>query len=48
MNEYREGVVANIGSRAYDFSNGNFLACNKEIFKELTEGPDAIFPITAK
>ena len=39
------GVVANIGSREYDYRNGNFIAANPLVFKQLTEGPDAIFPI---
>lgn len=41
------GTVANIGSRDYDYRNGNFIATNPVVFKELTEGPDAIFPIHA-
>jgi myo-inositol-1(or 4)-monophosphatase len=39
------GMVANIGSREYDYRNTSFLATNPVVFKELTEGPDAIFPI---
>lgn len=39
------GMVANIGSRAYDYRNGNFIAANPLVFKELTEGPGALFPI---
>ncbi len=40
------GVVANIGSRdEYDYRTKSFLATNPIVFKELTEGPDAIFPI---
>jgi len=39
------GVVANIGARSYDYQNLNFIAANKAMFEELTEGPDAIFPI---
>lgn len=39
------GVVANIGTRDYDYHNGNFIAANPVVFKELTEGPGAIFPI---
>lgn len=39
------GVVANVGSHEYDYRNTSFLATNPVIFKELTEGPDAIFPI---
>lgn len=39
------GIVANIGSREYDYRNLNFIAANPIVFRELTEGPDAIFPI---
>jgi myo-inositol-1(or 4)-monophosphatase len=39
------GVVANIGSRDYDYTNLSFLACNPIVFKELTEGQAAIFPL---
>ena len=41
------GVVANIGKRSFDYRNRDFLAVNPTIFKELTQGPDAIFPVTA-
>lgn len=41
------GVAANIGKKTYDYRNGNFIAANPIVFKELTEGPDAIFPITS-
>lgn len=40
------GVVANLGVQTYDYRNLNFIASNKVIFKELTEGEDALFPIT--
>lgn len=40
------GMVANVGSHEYDYRNTSFLATNPVIFKELTEGPDALFPIT--
>lgn len=40
------GVVANLGSRSYDYRNTDFIAANPRVFKELTEGDDAIFPIT--
>ena len=40
------GVVANIGTTNYDYRNLDFIATNQVIFKELTEGPEAIFPIT--
>ncbi len=39
------GIVANIGARTYDYRNSNLLAVNPTIYKELTEGPDAIFPL---
>ena len=41
------GIVANIGSRDFDLRNLNFLATNPRVFKELTEGTGAIFPIGA-
>jgi len=39
------GVVANIGSGGYDFRNTDFIAANPIIYKELTGGPGALFPI---
>src|SRR3989344_306606 len=39
------GVIANIGAREYDYRNIDFIAANPFIFKDLTEGPAAIFPI---
>lgn len=39
------GMVANIGSRTYDYRDRDFLAVNPIIFKQMTEGSDAIFPI---
>jgi myo-inositol-1(or 4)-monophosphatase len=39
------GIVANLGSRKYDYTNLDFIAANPIMFKELTEGEDAIFPI---
>lgn len=39
------GVVKNIGSNLYDFTNHNFLAVNKECFEDLTKGKSAFFPI---
>lgn len=38
------GVVANLGSSDYDYTNLNFIAANPVVYKELTEGPDALFP----
>lgn len=39
------GIAANIGMRTYDYRNLEFIAANPIVFKELTEGPAAIFPI---
>ncbi len=39
------GVVNNVYSSAYDYRNTSVLAVNPVIYKELTEGPDAIFPL---
>lgn len=40
------GVVVNIGKSSYDYKNHNFLAVNKKIYQELTEGNNPLFPIT--
>ena len=40
------GIVANLGKATYDYRNLDFIASNKFVFKALTEGKDAIFPIT--
>lgn len=39
------GVVRNISSNEYDYRNLNFIASNKEIYSELTEGRGALFPL---
>lgn len=39
------GVVANVGSNLYDYKNVNSIAANPIVYKELTEGPDALFPV---
>lgn len=39
------GIVKNIGSDKYDYKNLNFIAANPSIYKALTEGKDATFPI---
>ena len=39
------GVVANIGKTTYDYRNLEFIAANPVVFKDLTEGPEALFPI---
>lgn len=41
------GLVANVGSKTYDYRNLRFLATNPVVFRELTEGPDALFPLKA-
>lgn len=40
------GIVANIGKTTYDYRERNHIAANKNIYKGLTEGEDALFPIT--
>ncbi|MCI0566388.1 inositol monophosphatase family protein [bacterium] len=39
------GMVANLGLQSYDFRNVNFIAANPVVFRELTEGENALFPI---
>ena len=39
------GVVANIGSTSYDYTNLNFIAANPIVYKGLTEGSEALFPL---
>lgn len=39
------GVVTNIGSSSYDYTIHRFIAANREVHRELTEGEHAIFPI---
>jgi histidinol-phosphatase len=39
------GIVANLGKTSYDYRNLNFIAANPHVFRALTEGPAAIFPI---
>ncbi len=38
------GTVANLGKTTYDYTNHDFLAVNPKVYKELTEGKDALFP----
>lgn len=38
------GIVKNIGKDTYDYRHLNFIASNPVVYKELTEGPNAIFP----
>jgi len=40
------GVVANIGSKNYDYRNLNFIAANPALYLQLTEGPSALFPVS--
>lgn len=39
------GIVANIGSSTFDYTNLNSIAANEKVYKELTEGKNAIFPV---
>ena len=39
------GVVTNLGSDAYDYTNLNLLAANPAVHRELTSGPNALFPV---
>ncbi len=39
------GRVANIGKNTYDYRDLNFIASNKPIFNELTQGAAHLFPI---
>lgn len=39
------GVVANMGKDSYDFTNHDFIASNKAVYAELTQGSDALFPL---
>ncbi|HCM36446.1 MAG TPA: hypothetical protein DIS53_00755 [Candidatus Wildermuthbacteria bacterium] len=39
------GVAVNIGKESYDYRNFDVIATNPVIYKELTEGEHAIFPI---
>lgn len=38
------GVIANIGTRTYDYRNLDFIAANRRVFEELT-GPDGLYPL---
>ncbi len=42
------GVVTNIGSDSYDYTKLNLLAANPFIHREMTSGPDALFPVGGK
>lgn len=39
------GIVTNIGKRTYDFKNHNFIATNKIIHEELTNGKNVLFSL---
>lgn len=39
------GLVANLGTTSYDVRNLNFIAAPPTVFRELTEGSAAFFPI---
>jgi myo-inositol-1(or 4)-monophosphatase len=39
------GVVANLGVKSFDYRNLDFIAASPTVFAELTEGPQALFPI---
>jgi myo-inositol-1(or 4)-monophosphatase len=39
------GIVRNIGSNNFDYQNLNFIASNPVVYKDLTEGKAALFPI---
>jgi len=41
------GVATNIGSTEYDYQNHDYIIANQLIHEELTEGKNAIFPITS-
>jgi fructose-1,6-bisphosphatase/inositol monophosphatase family enzyme len=40
------GIVTNFGSKDYDYRNYNFIVANVQLYNKLTEGPEALFPIT--
>lgn len=37
------GIVRNIGSTGYKYSNHDFIIANRQVYHELTSGPEAIF-----
>ena len=39
------GTASNIGKNSYDYQNHDYIISNKAVYKNLTEGNDAIFPI---
>jgi myo-inositol-1(or 4)-monophosphatase len=40
------GVVTNIGSHTYDFTQPSYIAANPNVHAELTSGENALFPVT--
>lgn len=40
------GIVTNIGSDKFDYTNLNSIAANEKIYKALTEGKNPIFPFS--
>lgn len=41
------GVVTNIGSKTYDYTNPNYIAANPAVHQYLTTGDEAVFPVNA-
>lgn len=39
------GVVANLGKTTYDYTDMDFMAVGPQLFEDLTQGPDALFPL---
>lgn len=39
------GIVTNIGKNTYDFLNTDVIAANPIVHRQLTQGPDALFPL---
>ncbi len=42
------GIVTNTGSSTYDYRNIDVIAGTQPFYDRLTQGPDAVFPITPK
>lgn len=40
------GIVTNIGSNKFDYTNLNSIAANEKVYKALTEGENPIFPLS--
>lgn len=39
------GVAANIGKNTYDYTNHDYIIANAAVYRELTTGENAIFPV---